>query len=82
MAISDLSERFVPEILKGPPCAVCRLLGDLDDTESAALRKLLSDPLWRYTHLADALAAEGHSVPPSTLARHARGRCAGGEKLR
>lgn len=82
MAIADLHDRFAPDILRGPPCAVCQLLGQLDTTEADALRQLLGDPLWRYSHLSDALAAEGHKVPSATLARHARGKCAAAEKLR
>lgn len=82
MAIADLYAAGAPEAIKGPPCAVCNLLGTLEDGEAAALRRLLSDPLWRYTALSEALAAEGHKIPAHTLARHARGTCAAGEKLR
>lgn len=82
MAIADLSAAGAPEATKGPPCTVCGLLADLPDAEAAALRKLLSDPLWRYSALSDALAAEGHKVAAHTLARHARGQCSAGDKLR
>lgn len=82
MAIADLYAAGAPEPSKGPPCAVCTLLSDAPEAEATALRKLLSDPLWRYTHLSEALATEGHKIPAFTLARHARGQCSAGEKLR
>lgn len=82
MAIADLYAAGAPEAVKGPPCATCHLLGSLEAPEAAALRRLLADPLWRYSALSEALAAEGHKVPAQTLARHARGQCSAGEKLR
>lgn len=82
MAIADLYAAGAPGITKGPSCSVCILLADLPDGEADALRQLLSDPLWRYSSLADALAAEGHKIAAFTLARHARGQCSAGVKMR
>lgn len=82
MAIADLQATGAPEGIKGPPCGVCRLMSDLEPTEATALRALLADPRWRYQALSDALAEENHKIPAFTLARHARGQCSAGEKLR
>lgn len=82
MAIADLYAAGAPDAIKGPPCGVCQLLASIEPAEATALRQLLADPLWRYSALSDALAAEGHKVSQHTLARHARGQCAAGEKLR
>ncbi len=80
MAISDITQ---PSALnKGPTCGVCITLAELDDTEANALRGLLADRGWRYTELSDRLAVEGYKLPAFTLARHARGQCSAGEKLR
>lgn len=83
MAIADLYAAGAPDgTTRGPACTVCRLLDTLPPVEAGALRKLLSDPLWRYSDLSDALAEEGHKIKAFTLARHARGQCSAGDRLR
>lgn len=84
MALTQITNRE-PTPIKRAPCTVCVALAELDDQSSAALRALLADPAWRYTELAEALAADEDTpltFQPETLSRHARGRCAAREKLR
>ncbi|ROR91750.1 hypothetical protein [Nocardioides aurantiacus] len=66
-------------------CQVCIALVELPSDEAAALRQMLADPAWRYTELSDALAADKDyplHINGDVLGKHARGKCAGGEKLR
>lgn len=85
MAIADILKSDITEVLKGPTCTVCLALANLPLEEADALRQLLADPAWRYTELSDRLASDPDTpldIPHSTLARHAKGRCAAREKLR
>ena len=83
MAISELAQPGKTN--RGPTCQVCIALGDLSDKDAAALRGHLANRAWRFTELSDALAADPDTpldLKPFILARHARGQCAAGEKLR
>jgi hypothetical protein len=84
VAISKL-DPSATKISRGPRCLVCVALASLPPTEAKALRGHLSNPAWRYTELSDALAADSDTpldLKPFVLARHARGECAAGERLR
>lgn len=82
MAISEIQTRTTGKLRKGPPCSVCQLLDQLNGPEAQALTDLLSDPTVRYSWLSRELATEGHDLGAYVLARHARGDCAAGTKLR
>lgn len=82
MAIADIRNSSAPTTVKGPPCSVCQLLHDLPPEEAHALRELLSDKLWRFADLAEALRGEGHQVGAHTLARHVGGKCSAATKMR
>lgn len=81
MGIADLVIT-ADKVRKGPPCTVCEALKSLPTEDAAALTRLLSDPLVRYSELSDALAGEGLDLSAGTLSRHARGRCEARTKLR
>lgn len=84
MAISQL-DPTAGTTNRGPRCLVCVALANLDPADAKALRGHLSNPAWRYTELSDALAADKDTpldLKPFILARHARGECAAGERLR
>jgi hypothetical protein len=83
MAISRLAKPTT--VNRGPRCLVCLTLAGLTPDDAKALRAHLADPAWRYTELSDALAADKDTpldIKPFILARHARGECAAGERLR
>lgn len=85
MAIGDIAASKPTAAVKGPPCSVCQALETLPVGEAVALRALLADKTWRYTELAERLAADPDTpldIPHGTLARHAKGRCAARDKLR
>jgi hypothetical protein len=84
MGIADLAVSL-EKVRKGPPCTVCEAVKRLEHDkpeDAAALVRLLSDPLVRYSELSEALAGEGLDLSAGTLSRHARGRCEARTKLR
>ena len=85
MAISDLANLEPTAPRKGPSCAVCQALDEIPADEAAGLRSLLGNKRWRYTEIAEKIAADPDTplrIPHQTLARHAKGHCAAGERLR
>jgi hypothetical protein len=76
------------KVRKGPQCEVCKEITRLEREEPAEAKALiahLSNPLWRFTDLSDALheATKGRTnLPEYSLARHARGQCSARVKLR
>lgn len=85
MAIAEIQHTVAPKIRKGPPCDVCAALKSLPESEAAGLRRLLSDPGWRYSTIAEKVRNDADNpldIPAYTYARHARGGCAAREKLR
>jgi hypothetical protein len=85
VAISDLANLEPSPARKGPSCTVCQALEQIDPDEAAGLRSLLANPRWRYSEIADRIAADPDTpleIPHQTLARHAKGHCAARERLR
>lgn len=85
MALVDLAKQASTDARKGPTCSVCMALAELEPSESAALRSLLSNPRWRYSELSERLRNDPDTpldLNAHSLARHARGGCSAHEKLR
>jgi len=85
MAISNIEHTVAPKIRKGPPCDVCLALDSLPPGEADGLRRLLSDPLWRYSTIAEKVRTDPDNpldISAQSYARHARGICAARERLR
>lgn len=82
MSLADVAKQGPVRVEKGPTCSVCLLATTLPKAEAAALAQMLGDPEWRYTSIADALNAEGHSIYDGAVSRHVRGQCGARTKLR
>lgn len=82
MPLVDIAQQTPGTPDKGPTCGACHLTATLPPEESAAFRQMLGDPRWRYSALEEVLRGEGYLIGAAALARHARGQCAGREKLR
>ena len=63
--------------VKGPRCATCRVMAELDAKDRDALAAALADPSFTSVAISAALRAEGYDVAPQPLQRHRRGDCRG-----
>lgn len=62
---------------KGPGCTLCKLLADLDATDSAALKAALADEQFSHAGIARALRESGHHIAAMTVGRHRKRECQG-----
>lgn len=87
MALSNLTKEPGPS-KRGPDCTVCAALKELPKKQAALLLGALQNPRWRYSEIADEIAADEtlpdwiRAISQHTLGHHARGNCRARTKLR
>lgn len=88
MAIASIATTEASVSRKGPSCTVCAALDELPADDAAGLLSLLKNRAWRYTEIAERIAADEdtpewvRNIHHSTYARHAKGSCSARTKLR
>jgi len=74
----SLAEAFAAEpapTVRGPRCAVGRLLTSLSDADADVLRQVLADDAWTAKRVSERLSGAGHRVSRASIARHRLGEC-------
>jgi len=74
----SLAEAFADTpgpVLKGPRCAVGRLLTTLPDEDAELLRTVLANDAWTSRRISERLMGAGHHASRSSVARHRLGEC-------
>ena len=77
MSLSAALQAHKVRPAKGPRCATCRVILQLDAKDRDALAAALADPSFTSVAISAALRAEGYDVAPQPLQRHRRGDCRG-----
>lgn len=84
MALSEHRNDPPAGFKRGPQCTVCITLDALPDDDATTLREWMADPRRTFNWIADQTADDpdtptlGHHA----IARHAKGRCFAGDRLR
>jgi len=74
----SLAEAFADApapVLKGPRCAVGRLLTSLPEADADVLRQVLADDAWTSKRISERLSGAGHRVSRASIARHRISEC-------
>ena len=88
MSLADIASRSPSAAKSGTTCSVCRALAELPEADAAGLRSLLANTSWRFSEIEIQVAEDPdtpdwvRSIKRFTYARHARGECGTGEKMR
>lgn len=77
MSLLDEIQTEQASARRGPDCAICSLLVNMDKADSRDLQSALDDSTVYHSVISKALAKRNIRVHPQTVGRHRKGECAG-----